>query len=430
MIKKYRTEAMSEIWSLENQYKLWWDVERAAVKGWVEVGEVPADALKEIDQKVDWSVERIKEHEEVLRHDMLAFLETLEESLGELSAHVHRGLTSSDIQDTEKSLRILQSLDLVTGEVDGMLEVLRKLAKEHKWTVMIGRTHGVHAEPVTFGLKCLIWYEEWKRQKERLERAREQIRVGKLSGAVGTYAHLDPRVEEIACEELGIEPAPVSNQILQRDRHAEVAGALANLAGTLEKMAVEVRNLQRTELLEVQESFTSGQKGSSAMPHKKNPIVAERISGQARVVRGYADSIYETQALWHERDLSNSSTERIVFPDLFQLVHYMMKKAVDLFDNLQVNEDNMRKNIDKTHGVIFSQKLMLELSKTGLDRSKAYETIQSLAMESWETGTSFARVLENDEVTSVLDADTLDRCFQVETLLPHVDDVYQRVFPD
>lgn len=429
MIKKYQTEEMARIWSNERLYESWWEIQHAVLTARVKTGEIDQGLLDDIEANVDWSVDRIKEHEERLRHDVLAFLETLEEHLGELSAYVHKGMTSADVKDTGKAIRINESMELVIEAAEQMQQLLKKLALEHKDTIMMGRTHGVHAEPITFGMKCLVWYEEWGRQVDRLKEARETIRVGQMSGAVGSFAQLDPELQDLACEELGLKSADVSAQTLQRDRHAHVMSSLANLAGSIEKMAVEVRNLQRTEIGEVEESFGSGQKGSSAMPHKKNPIVAERLSGQSRSLRGYANTMFETQALWHERDLSNSSTERITFPHAFHLIHYMLKKGIDLFENLKVNERTMEENIDETNGLIFSQTVMLTLAgKEDWTRSSAYERVQSLAMKSMDTGEHFEDLVRaDDKITGVLSDGELDECFDPHSFLHNLDTIYERV---
>lgn len=431
MIEKYRTDAMNAIWSDERLYEVWWAIQRAVLKARVELGEVPGEVLEEIDEKVDWSVDRIQQHEERLRHDVLAFLETLEEHLGELSGHVHRGMTSADVKDTGKALRIVESLEVLLEAARRMEELTETLARRHRDTLMVGRTHGMHAEPMTFGLKCLVWREEWRRQGGRLEDALETIRVGQMSGAVGTHAQMDPRVQDLACEQLGLRPASVTAQTLSRDRHAFVLGVLANVAGTIEKMAVEVRNLQRTELGEVEENFGSGQKGSSAMPHKKNPIVAERLSGQARCLRGYASTLMETQALWHERDLSNSSTERITFPHAFHLLHYMLRKCYELFDNLRIHPERMRENLEATRGLIYSQPVMLALARAGWARSRAYEKVQGLAMECQKTGESFPSLVSADaEITDALSAETLERCFDPRSFLGNLDTIFQRVLEE
>lgn len=428
MIKKYQTDEMAEIWSNEGLYRAWWDIQVAVLKARVRRGEIDQDLLDEIQENVDWSVDRIKEHEARLKHDVLAFLENLEEHLGELSAYVHKGMTSADLKDTGKALRITESLKIIRDAAEQVRDLLKELALEHKDTVMMGRTHGVHAEPVTFGLKCLIWYEEWNRQLERLDDALDTISVGQMSGAVGTFAQLDPEIQDLACEELGLDSAKVSAQTLQRDRHAYVMSVLTNVAGSIEKMAVEVRNLQRTELGEVEESFGSDQKGSSAMPHKKNPIVAERLSGQSRSMRGYASTMFETQALWHERDLSNSSTERITFPHACHLIHYMIKKCRSLFENLQVNADRMVENIDLTNGLIYSQTVMLALAEKDWPRSEAYETVQSLAMESMDKDRDFEQLVrDEDAIAETLSDEELNECFEPETFLHNVDEIYDRV---
>jgi adenylosuccinate lyase len=428
VIKKYQTDEMAQIWSNERLYESWWEIQLAVLKARVQQGEIDPDIVEEIESKVDWSVDRIKEHEERLRHDVLAFLETLEEHLGELSAYVHKGMTSADLKDTGKAMRITESLEIVRKDAERIKDLLESLARKHKQTLMMGRTHGVHAEPITFGMKCLVWYEEWDRQLERLDDALDTISVGQMSGAVGSFAQLDPELQDLACEELGLQSASVSAQTLQRDRHAYVMSVLTNMAGTIEKMAVEVRNLQRTEIGEVEESFGSGQKGSSAMPHKKNPIVAERLSGQSRSMRGYADTLFETQALWHERDLSNSSTERITFPHAFHLIHYMVKKCHELFDNLKIKDDRMEENIGETNGLIFSQTVMLALAEKDWARSEAYETVQSLAMETMETGTSFEELVRSeDAILDTLTEEELDDCFDPHSFLHNLDKIYERV---
>ncbi len=428
MIKRYQTEEMAKIWSHEQLYQTWWDIQHAVLIARVKRGELDRGILEDIEANVDWTVERIKEHEDRLRHDVLAFLETLEEHLGDLSAYVHQGMTSADVKDTGKAIRMTESLRIVRSDAQNIRDRLETLARKHKETIMIGRTHGVHAEPITFGMKCLVWYEEWNRQLERLDDALHSINVGQMSGAVGSFARLDPELQDLACEELGLQSASISAQTLQRDRHAFVMSVLANLAGTIEKMSVEVRNLQRTELGEVEERFGSEQKGSSAMPHKKNPIVAERLSGQSRCMRGYAGTMFETQALWHERDLSNSSTERITFPHAFHLIHYMIKKCYELFDNLKIKSDRMKKNIDETDGLIFSQPIMLALTEKDWSRSKAYETVQSLAMETMEGQATFEELVRSDDaIRTTLSEDELDECFAPHSFLRNLDEIYNRV---
>lgn len=428
MIEKYRTEEMEEIWSETHKFEVWWSIEAAALKGFVELGELDEADYQKILREASWEVEEIRRIEAEINHDLLAFLEAVQSGLGDLAAYVHRGMTSADVKDTAKQIRIVESLKLVQEAITPLEELLEKMARKYKNTVMIGRTHGVHAEPTTFGLRCLNWLTEWRRHQRRLEEMLQRVAVGKISGAVGTYAQIDPRVEEVALEELDLQPAPVSTQILQRDRHAEVLGELANLAGTVEKMALEVRNLQRTEILELEESFGSSQKGSSAMPHKKNPIHAERLCGQARCMRGYAQNGFETQALWHERDLTNSSTERITFPDAFQLIHYMLDQVHDLFDGLQVNESNMRENIDETRGLIYSQRVLVALTEAGWPRKQAYERVQEHAQTCWEQESDFVKAIKNDEkIKEVLGTEKLTECFSPDAFLTHLDTIYERV---
>ncbi len=422
---------MGSIWSEEAKLQSWWKVELAVLGAFEEHGVITAGELQMIRERVSWSVEDVQEAEKTLRHDMLAFLEVLQAGLGSLSKYVHRGLTSSDVKDTATSLRIAESLKLLEKALDKIDGVLVKLALEHRDTVMIGRTHGVHAEPTTFGIRCLNWLTEWRRHRQRLQQAVERLAVGKISGAVGTYSQFDPEIEELALKKLGLGTAPVSSQILQRDRHAELLGLLANIGGTIEKMAVEVRNLQRTEIRELEERFGSGQKGSSAMPHKRNPIVAERLSGQARCLRGYAVAGYETEALWHERDLSNSSTERIVIPDALNLTHYMLLKLAELFRNLKVDRERMRENLSTTRGLIYSQKLLVKLMESGWDRKKAYEVVQRAARVAWEEGADFeAEIKSNPQILRALGEPELAGCFSVEQFLQRIDYIYRRVLGD
>ncbi len=428
MNEKYVTDEMSGIWSETHKFEVWWAIEAAVLKGFLELDKISPEEYEKIVEKANWDKEEIKEIEAEIKHDLLAFLEAVQSDLDELSSYVHRGLTSSDVKDTAKALRIEESLQVVIEAIEPLEELLAEMARQYKHTVMIGRTHGVHAEPTTFGLRCLNWLEEWRRQRERLEEMQKRIGVGKISGAVGTYAQLEPRVEEIALKELGLRPAPVSTQIIQRDRHAEVLSGLANLAGTVEKMALEVRNLQRTEILELEESFGSSQKGSSAMPHKKNPIHAERLCGQARCLRGYAQNGFETQALWHERDLTNSSTERITFPDAFQLIHYMLKQVLALFDGLKVNEIRMKENLSETRGLIYSQRVLVTLTEAGWSRKQAYELVQKHARKCWENGEDFTERIKSDErITGILEPEKLEECFSPQSFLIHLDEIYQRV---
>ncbi len=428
MHQKYTTEEMNKLWSEAEKLNCWWQVEEAVLKAFATEGEISTEQFENIVERVSWAVDDVKEKEKDLKHDLLAFLEVLQKGLGELSAPLHRGLTSSDVKDTALSLRLREALDLILKAVAEVKTVLTRLARKHRETVMIGRTHGVHAEPTTFGLRCLNWLTEWRRQTERLQTARETISVGKISGAVGTYAQVSPEIEAIALGELNLNPAPASTQILQRDRHAHLLSCLANLAGSVERMALEVRNLQRTEILELEESFGSKQKGSSAMPHKRNPIVAERLCGQARCLRSYAANGFETQALWHERDLTNSSVERITFPDAFNLAHYMMKNLHRLFENLKINEERMRENIFQTRGLVFSQRVMVALTRAGWDRKRAYEKVQRFASRTWDEGEDFRELVKSDsDIQAALSPADLEGCFCPEVFLENIDEIYSRV---
>ncbi len=431
MHEKYRTEEMNQIWSEQNKYQKWWDVEEAVLESFFDLGMLSGEELEQIAQQATWSLERIKTVEQRIRHDMLAFLEVVQDNLGDLAKYVHRGLTSSDVKDTATSLLIKQSLETVLSTVEKLDAVLVRLAREHKNSRMIGRTHGVHAEPTTFGFRCLNWLCEWRRHQQRIKQLLPRVSVGKLSGAVGTYSQITPEIEKLALEKLQLSPAPASTQILQRDRHAELVAVLANMGGTVEKMAVEVRNLQRTEIRELEERFSHTQKGSSAMPHKRNPIVAERLSGQARCLRGYAQAAFETEALWHERDLSNSSTERIVLPDAFSLLHYMLLKLTELFDKLRVNKKQMNKNLQATGGLIYSQAVLVKLMENGWPRKKAYEVVQKLAAEAWNNDENFEQKIRNNQlITEELSAAEIDSCFSPDSFLHHIPEIYQRVLKE
>lgn len=428
MIPRYSLPEMARIWSEEAKFKRWLDIEIAVCKALADTGEIPERAAAEIAEKASFDIKRIKEIEEVTRHDMLAFVESVSEGLGELSSYFHRGLTSSDVKDTSLSLALKQACNLILKEMEILTVAIASQALKHKHTVMIGRTHGVHAEPITFGLKLAVWYEELKRHQERLRKVREEVAVGKISGAVGTYANISPRVEKVACKHLGLKPVKISTQIIQRDRHASYLNTLALVASSLEKFATEIRNLQRTDILEVEEAFRKGQKGSSAMPHKKNPIVSERISGLARVVRANAQAGMENINLWHERDLSHSSVERIIIPDSSELVYYMIRKFTSVINNLQVNREKMRENLASTGGLIFSQKVMLALADSGLAREKAYEITQRNALKTWEEGGSFREhLLKDQEVMGRLTREELNKIFKYENFLEYVDHIFQEV---
>ena len=416
---------MARVWSDEYKLARWLDVELAALDGWAEVGVVPADAVREIRERATPpSPERVAELEARLHHDTAAFVDAVADQLGPVGRWFHYGLTSSDVVDTALSLQVQEAGRLILDGIDHAFAVVVARAEEHKLTLCIGRTHGVHAEPTTFGLKLAVWAFELDRTRTRVTHALEGLRVGKLSGAVGQYAAIDPEVERIACERLGLEPAPASTQILQRDRHAELLAALAVAASSLDKFALEIRHLARTEVREVEEPFARGQKGSSAMPHKRNPIVAERICGLARLVRGYALVGMENIALWHERDISHSSAERVALPDAFLAVDYMLDRFAWLVEGLVVRPERMRANLETTGGLFFSQRLLLALVASGLDRDAAYRMVQRHAMRAWDEGLDFRQLVRGDaEIATRLD---LDEVFELSAYSRHVDAVFER----
>jgi len=429
MISRYTRPEMGRIWEDENRYAKWLDVELAACEAMSEEGIVPREALENIRRKAGFSVQRILEIEEETRHDVIAFLTNVAEHVGPDSRFIHLGLTSSDVLDTSLALLLREAMDRILAGVDELAVVLERRAREHKQTVMIGRSHGVHAEPITFGVKLCVWYTEMRRNRLRLEQAREVISCGKFSGAVGTFANVSPSVEARACRLLGLEPAEVSTQIVQRDRHAQYFTALAVLAGTLEKIAVEIRHLQRTEVLEAEEPFAKGQKGSSAMPHKKNPIGCENISGLARLVRTNALAALENMALWHERDISHSSVERVIGPDSTILIDYMLHRLKGILDRLVVHPDRMLENLHKTRGLIFSQQVLVELAERGLERQAAYVLVQRNAMKVWETGQDFkSLLLEDPDILKVLSREEIEGLFDLNYHLKHVDTIFERVF--
>jgi adenylosuccinate lyase len=419
---------MAGLWSDEAKYAVWLDVELAVVEAFENLGMAPAGTADAIRARARIDAARILELEAVLKHDVVAFLTAVSEPLGDESRFLHYGMTSSDLLDTALALTMRRAGMLVVEGVCGVAGAVLALARAHKTTPMIGRSHGVHAEPTTFGLKALGWYTELERHKERLLAAVAGISVGQVSGSVGTFSYLEPRVEALVCHRLGLAPAPVSTQILQRDRHAAMIAALAGLSASLEKFATEVRNLQRTEILEVEEPFTKGQKGSSSMPHKRNPITCERVAGLARVVRGNAVAAFENVALWHERDITHSSAERVIFPDSFILVDYQLALLTEVMGGLVVYPDRMRKNLDITGGLVFSQRLLLELTNRGLRREESYAIVQENALAAWEGGASFHdRVLVDDRVTRVMPVEEVEACFDLDYNLRHVDAVFERV---
>lgn len=433
MIKRYTLPEMGNIWSEKNKFQKWLDVEIAVCKAWNKLGKIPDEALKEIIEKTridDETVERINELDKVYNHDVLAFVGAVAEQVGENGRYIHLGLTSSDVIDTALALIMRESLDLLIKDVEKLLEVLKENAFKYKNTVMMGRTHGVHAEPMTFGLKFALWYEEFKRNKKRLENAREVISVGTISGAVGTYSNIPPELEELTLKELNLKPEPVANQVIQRDRHAEYMTALAITASSLEKIAVEIRHLQRTEVLEAQEPFKKGQRGSSAMPHKKNPITCERITGLARVIRSNSLPAMEDIALWHERDISHSSVERVILPDSSIALDYILNLTINVLKDLVVYPENMKKNMDKSKGLYFSSKVLVALVEKGLSRDQAYDIVQRNAMKAWDTENLMFKdaLLQDPEVMSYLSKEELDEIFNVNEFLKNIDYIYKRVF--
>lgn len=420
---------MTAIWSQENKYQKWLDVEVAACEAMVKLGKIPAQAVENIKARAVINVARIDEIEKITKHDVIAFVSSLTEVIGEDGRFIHMGLTSSDVLDTALAVQLKEAADILLADLDQLLVVLKRRALEHKNTLMIGRSHGIHAEPITFGLKMALWYQEMQRNRARMERAKETIRYGKISGAVGTFSFIDPFVEEYVCEKLGLKPAPVSSQIVQRDRHAEFFSTLAIIASSLDKFAQEIRLLQRTEVREAEEYFSPGQKGSSAMPHKRNPVLSENISGLSRLVRSYAVAALEDVALWHERDISHSSVERVIGPDATIVLDFMLGRFTGLMDKLVVYPERMLANMNMTHGVIFSQHILLSLIEKGTTREDAYAIVQKNAMKSWEENIKFRKLLEQDDIVKkYLGSNDLDEIFNVNNFLKNLDFIYNRVF--
>jgi adenylosuccinate lyase len=427
MIERYSRPQMKKIWSDKNKFDQWLKVEIAVCEAWAELGEIPQEDIVKI-RKAGYNLNRIAGFLKVTHHDMTAFLNSVAESLGTESRFIHLGLTSSDVMDTALGLQLTQAADILAKDVAELISVLESKAIEHKYTIMMGRTHGVHAEPTTFGLKIALWTEEMKRNAQRLAEARKNISVGKISGAVGTYATVPPQVEKIACARLGLAPTPISSQIIQRDRHAQFLTTLAIIASSLEKFATEIRGLQRTEVREVEEPFEEGQTGSSAMPHKRNPELCERICGLARLIRGHALTSLENIALWHERDISHSSTERIILPDSCLAVDYMLSIFTSIMKGLKVYPENMRRNIELTQGLIFSQRVLLALINKGLPRGEAYKIVQDHSMKAWEEKKDFLSLLEADRrITRHLGKEELKSLFDYGYYLKHVDEVFERL---
>lgn len=428
MIDRYTRPEMAELWSEKAQFQAWLDVELAACAAWSELGVIPPEDVERLYEQASFDVDRIHEIEQQTRHDVVAFTRAVSESLGEERKWVHYGLTSSDVVDTAWMVRLKQANAYLREAMQHLTDVLANRAREHRSTVMMGRTHGVHAEPTTLGLKFALYFAEMKRHAIRFDQAAEEMRVGKISGAVGTFAHIPPEVERITCEKLGLRPAEISTQVLQRDRHAHYMSILALIGATLEKIAVEIRGLQKSEVREVEEAFGAGQKGSSAMPHKRNPIGSENITGCARLLRGYMVSAFENVALWHERDISHSSVERVIIPDATTVLHYALIRMARIVENLVVYPENMRRNMDRTFGLYNSQRLLLKLIDTGMSREEAYDLVQPRAMQAWEEQRPFREIVEeNEAITSRLSAEDIEDTFDVNYHLRNVDQVFDRV---
>lgn len=429
MIDRYSRPKMKALWDLKHKYEIWLEVELQACAAFERAGQVPRGTSAKIRQQAKINVDLIAEIEKVTKHDVIAFLESLLESVGPEHRFLHMGLTSSDIVDTSLAIQMTEALDLILEGLDELIVILQRQALRYKNTVMVGRSHGIHGEPTSFGFKLAIWYEEACRHRERLQHVREDVAVGKLSGAMGTFAHQGPDIEEYVCAKLGLKPDPVSNQIVQRDRHASYVAALALLGASIEKFATEIRHLQRTEVLEAEESFTEGQKGSSAMPHKRNPIASENLCGLARVVRANSLAAMEDVALWHERDISHSSVERIILPDSTILVDYMLARITDVIKNLVVYPENMRRNLALTGGLVYSQRLLLALIEKDAQRKESYEAVQRNAMASWSgDGDLLSLVSKDPFITKHLTAREINDCFNPKYYLRHIDQIYRRVF--
>jgi adenylosuccinate lyase len=429
MIDRYTLQEMGALWSEQNKFQKWLEVELAVCDVHAEMGTIPASAVEQIRARARFSVERINEIEKTTNHDVIAFTTNLAESIGEPARFVHYGLTSSDVVDTANALLLRDSADILLKKIDSLQKVLKRRAFEFKHTPQVGRTHGIHAEPTSFGLTFALWYDEMRRQRERMVRAREAVAVGKISGAVGAFAHLDPQVEEKVCERLGLRAAPVSTQIIQRDIYAEYLSTLALVASSLEKFALNIRHWQRTEVREAQERFAKGQKGSSAMPHKRNPIISERICGIARVVRANSMVGLENVPLWHERDISHSSAERVVLPDSSIALDYMLYKTIDLIDGLVVYPERMLENLNATRGLIFSGQLLLALTNKGVSRETAYDWVQRNAMKVWDEEKDFQTLVKADnEIKTRLSTKEMERVFSLENYLRNIDTIFERVF--
>ena len=429
MIKRYTTPEMGAIWSDQRRYETWLQVELAAADAMAEKGIIPREAARDIRARAAFDVARIEDIERITQHDVIAFTTAVAEHVGPSARWLHFGLTSSDVIDTAQAIQMREACDLIVKDIAGLMEAVRLRAEEHRRTPMIGRTHGVHAEPMTFGLKLALWYSELQRDLDRVLRAREIVSVGKLSGAVGTFAHLDPEIEATVCQRLGLQPAPVSSQVIQRDRHAELMASLAITAASLEKFALEVRGLQKTEIGEVEEPFGKGQKGSSAMPHKRNPIGCEQITGLARLVRANAHAAIENVALWHERDISHSSVERVILPDSFIAIDHMLRRFTRIVRDMVVYPERMRENLERSRGVVFSGTVLLELARRGVSREQAYEWVQRNAMRAFHEQRDFKELLLADrDLMGVMTEDDVRRAFDLNEQLRNVDRIFERVF--
>jgi adenylosuccinate lyase len=429
MIERYTLPEMGDLWTDTYKLKTWLRVEIAACEAQAELGYIPMEAVEEIKAKANFDPDRVLEIEAEVRHDVIAFLTNVNEYVGDAGRYIHLGLTSSDVLDTALALQLVASTDLLLEQVESLAQAIRYQAQQHRNTVMIGRSHGIHAEPITFGFKLAGWLAEVCRNRERLVHLRQQIAVGKISGAVGTYANVDPRVEAIACQKLELQPDTASTQVISRDRHAEYVQTLALLAASIERFAVEIRNLQRTDVLEVEEYFARGQKGSSAMPHKRNPIRSERLTGLARVVRGHAIAELENVALWHERDISHSSVERMILPDASIVTHFMLVEITNLVKNLLVYPENMKRNMNLYGGVVFSQRVLLTLVEKGMNREEAYRVVQSCAHQAWNTtdGDFHGLITQDQTVKNYLSPEEIEACFDPQHHLKHLDEIYQRL---
>jgi adenylosuccinate lyase len=428
MIERYSRPVMAAIWTEENKFNSWLEVELCACEAWADLGVIPAEDAQKLRDKASFNIDRINEIELETRHDVIAFTRAVSETVGDERKWVHYGLTSTDVVDTALGYVLKQANTIIEQDIIQFIDILKAKAIEHKYTVMMGRTHGVHAEPTTFGLKLALWLEEMKRNLERFQHSADGVQFGKMSGAVGTYANIDPSIEVFVCKKLGTKPAPISTQTLQRDRHAEYMATMALIATSLDKFATEIRGLQKSEFREVEEPFAKGQKGSSAMPHKRNPIGCENISGLSRVIRGHMLSAYENVTLWHERDISHSSVERVILPDATMLLDYMLNRFMNIVKNLTVFPENMKRNMQSTFGVPFSGRVMTKLIDKGFAREKAYDTVQPRAMQAWEEQRSFRDIVQSTpEITAVLTLDEIAECFDPSWHLKHVDTIFTRL---